>query len=114
MLQMTIVERAVRPVRATTSWKRKRREELLAHLTEIYDEEQAERNDPTAAVQAAARRFGDPAELAAGARSVGECVGTVWLLHGAGFAWRAPETVVRYAFRLAVQTLVLLAMHSVW
>jgi hypothetical protein len=110
MLQMTIVERAVRPVRATTAWKRSRREELLAHLTEIYDEEQAERNDPIAAVNAAADRFGDPAELAReldAAVSSSERLGYYverW------FAWRAPETLARYAARLAVQTLVLLTI----
>lgn len=110
VLQMTIVERAVRPVRATVLWKRKRREELLAHLTAIYDEEQAELNDPAAAVQAAAERFGDPAALA------GELDRSVSLSERLGyyvergFAWRAPESVLRYALRLAVQTLTLLAI----
>jgi ATP-dependent Clp protease ATP-binding subunit ClpA len=61
--QFKIVERAVRPVRAGTAWKRKTREELLAHLTAIYDEELEQSHDPNAAFKAAAERFGDPAEL---------------------------------------------------
>src|SRR5688500_9893828 len=36
---MKIVERAVRPVRASVGRKRKMREELFAHLTAIYEEE---------------------------------------------------------------------------
>ncbi len=108
VLQMTIVERAVRPVRATTPRKRKMREELLAHLSAIYDEEQAERNDPAAAVRAAAERFGDPTALAREldrSLSWSERVGYVaerW------FAWRAPESVLRYAWRLAANTLVVM------
>jgi ATP-dependent Clp protease ATP-binding subunit ClpC len=110
VLQMTIVERAVRPVRATVLWKRKRREELLAHLTAIYDEEQAELNNPAAAVQAAARRFGDPAELAVELdRSVSASERFGYYVER-GFAWRAPESVLRYSWRLAVQTLTLLAI----
>src|SRR4051794_18844817 len=59
--QMRLVERVVRPVRAGIKHKRKMREELLAHLAGIYDEEQALLNDPPAALEAAARRLGDPA-----------------------------------------------------
>src|SRR5687768_11874195 len=46
--QMRIVERIVRPVRAGIRHKRKMREELLAHLAEIYAEEHARLNDPAA------------------------------------------------------------------
>ena len=73
--QMKIVERAVRPVPAGTAWKRKTREELLAHLTSIYDEEQERMRDPAAAMREAVKRFGDPTELArelAGALPVSE------------------------------------------
>jgi hypothetical protein len=107
---MKIVERAVRPVRATVIWKRTRREELLAHLTAIYDEEQAELNDPVAAVEAAAERFGDPAELATELdRSVSASERLGYYMER-GFAWRAPESGLRYAFRLAMKTLALLAI----
>ena len=37
--QMKLVERTVRPVHASVARKRKMREELLAHLTGIYEEE---------------------------------------------------------------------------
>ena len=37
-----IVERAVRPVRASTSRKRKMREELLAHVSGVFEEEAAQ------------------------------------------------------------------------
>ena len=35
----TLVERAVRPVRAGTSCKRRMREELLAHVSGVFEEE---------------------------------------------------------------------------
>src|ERR1051325_942505 len=59
-----LVERAVRPVRATSEHKRKIREELLAHVTGIFEEE-AKCGDSTAALEATARRFGEPMELTA-------------------------------------------------
>src|SRR4051794_28769424 len=62
--QMQIVERAVRPVHVSVKRKRRMREELLAHLTTICEDEQRGGTiDPIAALDAAARRFGDPAEL---------------------------------------------------
>ena len=60
---MVHVERAVRPVRARPARKLKMRQELLAHLAGIYDEELARRGDPAAARAEALRRFGDPAAL---------------------------------------------------
>ena len=50
VMQMKTVERAVRPVRAGTVWKRKTREELLSHLTAIYVEERPRLQDPKAAM----------------------------------------------------------------
>lgn len=61
--QMKIVERIVRPVPANVPRKRKMREELLAHLTAIYGEEHARLHNSEAALHAAARRLGEPAEL---------------------------------------------------
>jgi ATP-dependent Clp protease ATP-binding subunit ClpC len=58
-----VVERAVRPVRATTARKRRMREEFLAHLTAIFDEECERLGDKQAALDEARRRFGDPGEL---------------------------------------------------
>ena len=60
---MKIVERAVRPVRAGRTRKLQMRQELLAHLTGLYEEERARLGDDAAAFAAARERFGDPAEL---------------------------------------------------
>jgi hypothetical protein len=58
-----VIERAVRPVRASTARKRRMREELLAHLASIFDEEREKLGDEQAAFSAARQRFGDPREL---------------------------------------------------
>ena len=60
-----IVERAVRPVQAALDRKRKMREELLAHVTGVFDEELAHHDDEAAALVETERRFGDPSEVAA-------------------------------------------------
>src|SRR5262249_48115923 len=60
----TLVERAVRPVRASTSRKRKMREELLAHVSAVFEEETAGLDNEEAALERTAQRFGNPAELA--------------------------------------------------
>ena len=59
----SVVERAVRPVRATIARKRQMREELLAHLTAIFEEEAETLGDEQAALDQAKRRFGNPSEL---------------------------------------------------
>jgi Clp amino terminal domain, pathogenicity island component len=108
--QMKIVERAVRPVPAGTAWKRKTREELLAHLTSIYDEEQERLRDPAAAMREAVKRFGDPTELAR------ELTGALPLSERRShylervFGWRAPETAARFMLRQSMQTFVVLAV----
>ena len=58
-----VVERAVRPVRATMARKRRMREELLAHLAAIFEEESAKLGNERAALEQAKQRFGDPSEL---------------------------------------------------
>jgi hypothetical protein len=58
-----IVERAVRPVRASTSRKRKMREELLAHVSVVFEEEFAQLGDDRAALVRTALRFGNAAEV---------------------------------------------------
>ncbi len=57
------VERIVRPIRASATRKVRMREELLAHLTQMYEEELAAQGDRSTALAAAQVRFGDPAEL---------------------------------------------------
>ena len=46
-----LVERAVRPVRASASRKRLMREELLAHVTAVFEEELARLADEQAALE---------------------------------------------------------------
>ena len=58
-----IVGCAIRPVSASASRKRMIREELLAHVTAVFDEELARLGDEQAAVNETARRFGIAAEL---------------------------------------------------
>jgi hypothetical protein len=58
-----IVERAVRPVRASIGPKRKMREELLAHVIGVFEEEAARLGDERAALARTALRFGNPAEV---------------------------------------------------
>jgi hypothetical protein len=60
---MTHVERAVRPVRAGSSRKLRMREELLTHLTVIYEEERVRLGDNALALRQAVQRFGDPTQL---------------------------------------------------
>jgi ATP-dependent Clp protease ATP-binding subunit ClpC len=107
---MKIVEQAVRPLRAGTPRKRKIREELLAHLSAIYDEEQVRAENPAAALQAAARRFGEPSELTHELQSALSIHERISYLIERWFAWRAPESLARYAFRQAKLTFYLLAV----
>ncbi len=60
---MILVETAVRPVRATPRRKQEMREELLAHLIAVFEEEATRLGNEPAALDEAARRFGNPAEL---------------------------------------------------
>jgi hypothetical protein len=60
---MVPVERAVRAVHASAARKRRMRQELLAHLTAIFEEERARGGDEQLALAQAVRRFGDPADL---------------------------------------------------
>jgi hypothetical protein len=58
-----LVERVVRPVRASMSRKGKMREELLAHVVGVFEEEWTKLGDERAAVERTALRFGNPAEV---------------------------------------------------
>ncbi|HVX86424.1 MAG TPA: hypothetical protein VH253_16700 [Phycisphaerae bacterium] len=60
---MIHVERIVRPLRATSARKLRMRRELLAHLQSALDEERERIPDQPAAIAAALKRLGDPAEL---------------------------------------------------
>jgi hypothetical protein len=86
------------------------REELLAHLTGIYQDELANANDPFAAMDAAAKRFGDPAELTR------ELQNSVPIPVRRDFyvqrwiGWRAPESVVSMMARTSAVSLGIVAL----
>src|SRR5438270_6785872 len=58
-----IVERAVRPVRASRGRKQKIREELLAHVCGVFEEESARSSSEEAALERTALRFGNSIEV---------------------------------------------------
>lgn len=60
-----LVGQVVWPIRATLARKRVMREELLAHLVSIFEEEQGRLADEQAALARATQRFGPPGELTA-------------------------------------------------
>src|SRR5688572_6612171 len=92
LAQMRIVESAVRPVRVGTKCKRKMREELLAHLSHIFEEELSRLGDPQTALAEAARRFGDPAQLAAELQRALPASERRNYHVERWFGWRAPES----------------------
>jgi ATP-dependent Clp protease ATP-binding subunit ClpC len=96
-----IVERAVRPVRASMSRKRKMREELLAHVSAVFEEEEARLGDEQAALEWTAQRFGNPAELTGQLQA---SVPTSDFLQRflEGMALRTDESMLRRAVRFAV------------
>jgi hypothetical protein len=58
-----LIDRAVRPVRASRLRKRGMREEFLAHLSAVFEEEAARAGGPEGALERTTQRFGDPAAL---------------------------------------------------
>lgn len=110
---MIHVERVVRPVRACTDHKDRMREELLAHLTGLFEEERPRLGDDRAALEQALGRFGDAAELTQQLQASvsrmerGEFLVERWL------TWQAPESAARYALRLTVQLFLLSIALSV-
>jgi|GEM_PF-1151208 len=92
-----IVERAVRPVRASTSRKRKMREELLAHVSAVFEEEAEKLGEERAALERTALRFGNPAEV------TGQLQESVPASDGIARFWegRPDESMLRGALRFA-------------
>ena len=93
-----IVERAVRPVRASTSRKGKMREELLAHVVGVFEEEWARLGDERAAVERTALRFGNPAEVTSQLQEsvpARDAVRRYWEGRPGEPAWR---TAIRFAW----------------
>ncbi len=98
------VERAVRPIRASNLRKDRMREELLAHLRALYEEELARTHDEVAAQHAAIGRFGDADKLSA---EMQDSVPRIerWAFYRIPFSGpirrRAGETLVHYVLRAA-------------
>jgi ATP-dependent Clp protease ATP-binding subunit ClpC len=108
LAQMRMVERAVRTVRVSTARKRKMREELLAHLSAIYDQEHARLHDSGAALNQAAIRFGDPAELAREFERSITWNERVAYYFERWYGWRAPESATRFMLRVSANLFIAL------
>jgi hypothetical protein len=80
-----MVERVVRPVPVSTARKGRMREELLGHVTAVFEEERARLGDDEAAFERTEQRFGNPDEL------TGQLLKSV---PGKDFVERAMERVV--------------------
>ncbi|MDG3006635.1 hypothetical protein [Paludisphaera mucosa] len=92
-----IVERAVRPVRASASRKRAMREELFAHVVGVFEEESARLGDDQAALARTALRFGDPDDVTAQLQEsvpASDALGRFW-------EGRPDESTLRGALRFA-------------
>ncbi len=101
------VERIIRPIRASGIRKMRMRDELLGHLTRIYEEELAGRqNDENGALAAAAGRFGDPTTLRAELQATVPWIERVMCAPlprpNSRFARRPGESVIAYVRRTAV------------
>ena len=100
-----VVERAVMPVRASMARKRKIREELLAHLVSVFEEE-ARHGDEQVALEQTKQRFGDPGELTTQLQQAVPRWDRFARLGEAGPYWPG-ETLPRFAGRITIFTLVL-------
>jgi hypothetical protein len=105
-----LVERAVRPVRASMSHKAKMREELLAHVSAVFEEEAAGLDNEQAALERTARRFGNPAELT-GQLQASVPTSDFLLRFLEGMALRTDESTPRRAVRFAVVTFFVCAVY---
>jgi hypothetical protein len=106
-----IVERAVRPVRASMSCKLKMREELLAHINAVFDEEAARLHNDQAALERTAQRFGNPAELT-GQLQMSVPTSDFLLRFLEGIALRTDESLLRRAVRFVVVAFVVSAVYA--
>ena len=105
-----LVERAVRPVRASMSHKVKMREELLAHVSAVFEEEAAGLDHEQAALERTAQRFGNPAELT-GQLQASVPASDFLLRFLEGMALRTDESMLRRAVRFAVVTFFVCAIY---
>lgn len=108
-----VVERAVRPVQATMSRKRKMREELLGHLVSIFEEEMLLNGDEQTSLEHAKQRFGDVHELSEQIK--GSIPRREWFscFTERVVLFRKGESVLAHSARVAVWAFVLFATISV-
>ena len=99
---MVHVERCVRPIVASAVRKDRMREELLAHLTALVDEECKHTNDEQAALVRALERLGEPAALTRELQASVSRRDRAFHAVEHWFSWHAPESSTRYAIRLGV------------
>ncbi len=91
-----IVERAVRPVQASMRRKRHMRQELLAHVIDVFEEE-ARNGDERAALHETSARFGNPAEVTVQLQASVPRTDGFWAV----FEGRPDEPILRGALRFA-------------
>jgi ATP-dependent Clp protease ATP-binding subunit ClpC len=84
------------------------RDEMLAHLSALYDEELTRSGDPTKAVNNAAERFGNPTELTAELQATVPKLEQWEMRLDRTFGWRPPETATRWMLRLSTQLLLVM------
>ena len=89
------------------------REELLAHVTAIYEEEYVRLNDSAAAMNEAARRFGNPVESTPELRMPCRAFERFGYYLDRWLGWRVPETAARWMLRLATRLFCMLALMCV-
>jgi hypothetical protein len=100
----TIVERVVRPVTASRRRKRQIREELLAHLTTVFESELATVGNETTALERTQTRFGDSGQLTAEFQKAIP----KWDRLRSGFeklSWEPGDSTARLALKQAVMLL---------
>ncbi len=103
-----LVERIVRPVRASLRTKRKVREELLVHVSGVFEEEFARLGDDRGALAQTTVRLGDPAEVTAQLQksvSAGDDFRRYWEGEPGEPAWRTAARVAGGTAALAAVVL---------
>lgn len=110
------VERAVRPIRASLRRKDRMREELFAHIQDIYAEELARGRSEEAAIARAIERFGDAGELSQSLQATVSnverilCSPVPFLPCERDFHQRPGESLLRYAVRCTTPLAVFLGV----
>lgn len=107
-----IVERAVRPVRASLARKKKMREELLAHVSGVFEEELYRIGNDQDALTQVKSRFGEPSDLARKLQESVPATGRFGYFVEQLIEPRVDESLVRRAGRYGMMILLLDAILS--